>query len=243
MKVKDWERWQTYRKDRGTPPWIKVYRNLFSNPEWYELSDAEKGHLISIWILSADKSGEIPDNPKVIQKMCALDNCPNVNKFIELGFLVSDCQPHGNHLVDKVAPNGCQHDAPETEQSSADKSRVEAETEAKKTPASNDAFACFWNNYPKKADKKKAFTAFNRLSKENQQIAINDVTQRFISVEKQFIPNATTYLHGERWNDEIIVRKLSKQEESDKFREWIHSDSKDDFLNNDKIIEGECSEH
>ena len=111
MRVKNWDEWQTYRKDRGTPPWIKVYRNLFSNPEWVELSDAEKGQLVSIWILSADKKGEFPDEPKVIQKMCMLDAPPNLSKFINLGFLVSDCQPTGNQLVTKCP----QHDAPETE--------------------------------------------------------------------------------------------------------------------------------
>ena len=104
MKVKNWGTWQHYRKDRGTPPWIKIYRNLFSNQEWVQLTDSEKGQLVSIWILASDKSGDLPDDPMVIQKMCMLDVQPNINKFIELGFLV------GNRLS-----SGCQHDAPETE--------------------------------------------------------------------------------------------------------------------------------
>ena len=46
MKVSGWAKWQTFRTDRGTPPWIKVHRNLFSNPEWVSLSDAERGQLV-----------------------------------------------------------------------------------------------------------------------------------------------------------------------------------------------------
>ena len=74
-------------RHRGTPPWIKVYRNLLSNPEWVGLTDAEKGQLVSIWILAADKGGVVPDNPSVIQKMCMLDSPPDLDKFGALGFL------------------------------------------------------------------------------------------------------------------------------------------------------------
>lgn len=114
MKVNNWDRWQTYRSDRSTPPWIKVYRNLMSNQEWAFLSDSEKGQLVSIWILAADKKGEIPDCAKTIQKMCMLDKEPNINKFIELGFMTSTCQP-----------DGCQHDAKVTHQTRLDKTRLE----------------------------------------------------------------------------------------------------------------------
>ena len=116
MKVSNWDKWQTFRKDRGTPPWIKVYRNLLSNEEWVELSDSEKGQLVSIWLLAADKNGEIPSSPKMVQRMAMLDKLPNISKFKELGFLndddnhmVTTCQPHDNHELN-LCP---QVDAPE----------------------------------------------------------------------------------------------------------------------------------
>lgn len=86
LRVNGWDRWQPIRKGRGTPPWIKLYRNLFSNPEWCELTNSEKGELVSIWILAADKSGTIPNNPKTIMRMAQLDEEPNLKKLIELGF-------------------------------------------------------------------------------------------------------------------------------------------------------------
>ncbi len=114
MKIKNWDKWQTYRSDRNTPPWIKVHRNLFSNPEWFELTDTEKGQLVSIWILAADKSGEIPDNSTIIQRMCGLQNKPNINKFIELGFIDGT-----------LTSDGCQGDATVTHQTRLDKTRPE----------------------------------------------------------------------------------------------------------------------
>lgn len=120
MLITNWSAWQTFRKDRGTPPWIKVYRNLLSNEQWVELTDSEKGQLVSMWLLAADKNGEIPDSPKMIQRMAMLDKQPNINKFIELGFLTTACQPHDNQEINPRP----QLDAPE-------KRRVETE-ESKK---------------------------------------------------------------------------------------------------------------
>lgn len=66
-----------------------------------------------------------------------------------------------------------------------------------------DMFDTFWASYPKKESKKQAKIAFNRLSKNNQKLAIQDSSNRYDETDKRFIPLPTTYLNGERWNDEI----------------------------------------
>ena len=43
LTVTNWERWQSYRADRGQPPWIKVHRTVLRNPEWTMLTDAQRG--------------------------------------------------------------------------------------------------------------------------------------------------------------------------------------------------------
>ena len=97
MNVCGWDKWQTYRKDRGTPPWIKVHRNLMTNPEWVSLDDAEKGQLVSIWMLAADKGGQIPDDSRLIQRMAMLENAPDLEKFCKLGFITDEeCSPQGS---------------------------------------------------------------------------------------------------------------------------------------------------
>ena len=88
LKIKNWDKFQTFRKDRGTPPWIKVYNSLLSNSEWVQLSDAEKGQLISMWLIASTRDGQISDCPKILRKTCMLDAEPNLQRFKDLGLLV-----------------------------------------------------------------------------------------------------------------------------------------------------------
>jgi len=113
LKIHDWREWQTYRKDRGQPPWIKVHRCLMRDHKWIALNDAQRGHLISMWILAADNNGQIPDNPTLIKKLCYLEETPDLDFFVNQGLLDRDAN---------VTPTRRQHDAPEAE--------TEAETEA-----------------------------------------------------------------------------------------------------------------
>ncbi|HHZ70895.1 MAG TPA: DUF1376 domain-containing protein [Flavobacteriales bacterium] len=76
----------------------------------------------------------------------------------------------------------------------------------------NDGFDHWWSSYKKKADKKKALQKFKLITRgfsddrfsEFVNMITTDCKKRFVDTEKEFVPNATTYLNGERWNDEII---------------------------------------
>lgn len=127
--VNNWGKWQTYRKDRGTPPWIKIHRRIMSNPDWVVLSDAEKGQLVSIWIVAADKNGEIPGDQRILKKICLLDEEPDLPRFTELGFLTTfGCQDDAT-----VTPSGCHNDAPEERR--GEKRREEESGGADTTPS------------------------------------------------------------------------------------------------------------
>lgn len=71
-------------------------------------------------------------------------------------------------------------------------------------PSNSDEldFIVFWGFYPKKENKKKSEIAYNSLTKSQKEKAINDIKTRFIGRKKVFVPLATTYIHGERWEDE-----------------------------------------
>lgn len=130
MIISGWDKWQCFRKDRGTPPWIKIYRNLMSNEQWVSLTDSEKGQLVSIWILGADKNGSIPDSPVMIQRMAMLDSKPNISKFIDLGFLTTTCQP----LASQENNESPQLDLPEerrVEQSRVEDNKPSSDSKAK----------------------------------------------------------------------------------------------------------------
>src|SRR3990167_7804840 len=93
LYVHGWDKWQSYRNDRGVPPWIKVHRRLMHDPNWASLTDAQKGHLISIWILAADRDGAIPADTKMVQRLCCLEHEPDLKLLQELNFLDAKLTP------------------------------------------------------------------------------------------------------------------------------------------------------
>ena len=87
LRIRNWAKWQSYRRDRGQPPWIKVHRCVMRDPEWVSLTDAERGQLVAMWLLAADRDGDIPASPEIISKLCFMEQPPDIEKFMELGFL------------------------------------------------------------------------------------------------------------------------------------------------------------
>lgn len=74
----------------------------------------------------------------------------------------------------------------------------------------NDSyFEQFWNRYPKKKDKTKTKKIWDKKKypPETVKIILDDIEKRKQDdvewQDKQFIPYPSTYLNGERWNDEI----------------------------------------
>ena len=122
LTIHDWDEHQSYRKDRGQPPWIKVHRHVMRNIKWVALDDAERGQLVAIWLLAADHNGVIPASPELVQKLCFMSSPPDLNKFMDLGFLDGDRR----HVDVKPTPDRRQHDQPKAE-TEADKSREERE--------------------------------------------------------------------------------------------------------------------
>lgn len=79
----------------------------------------------------------------------------------------------------------------------------------------SDLFEKFWNTYPKKRDKKKAAVAFSRIK--NLPAIFDNIMQSLEQQKKskqwqsdggQYIPYPTTWINGERWNDELEQQSL-----------------------------------
>ena len=113
LRIRNWDRWQTYRKGRGLPPWIKVHRQLLRDPNFVALTDAQRGQLLAMWIIAADRDGLLPNSPAMIRKLCYMDADPDLQVFVSHGFL-----EHGAN----AAPTRRQDGPPEVE--------AEAEAEA-----------------------------------------------------------------------------------------------------------------
>lgn len=119
LNIRNWSRWQSYRSDRGQPPWIKVHRQLMRDPNWVALTDAQRGQLVAIWLLAADRDGVIPASPELVGKLCYMDATPDLQVFVRYGFI----EPDAN-----MTPQRRQHDVPETE------TEAETETETDNPP-------------------------------------------------------------------------------------------------------------
>ena len=85
LKIKNWSTFQQY-KDRE-PKWIKVYRSLLIDYKYEQLTDAEFGQLVKIWLLASQVDNQIPNDPAWIQKKAGLNTKPNITKYLQLGFL------------------------------------------------------------------------------------------------------------------------------------------------------------
>jgi hypothetical protein len=127
LYVHDWDKWQTYRRDRGAPPWIKIHRTLMRSRKWIELSDVQRSHLVHIWMLAADEDGRIPNDPHLIRKFCQLDTEPDLNLLIEKGFLDAKATSLRRRRVVKATSARRSDDAPEAETEA--ETKAEAETE------------------------------------------------------------------------------------------------------------------
>jgi hypothetical protein len=133
LRIRNWNKWQSYRTDRGQPPWIKVHRTLMRDANWVSLTDAERGQLVAIWMLAADRDGVIPASKQMVRKLCFMDTEPDIENFVAKGFIEPD-------ILDAMpTPERRQPDANVTHQSRVEERRVEERAaDAATTPAGKD---------------------------------------------------------------------------------------------------------
>lgn len=80
-------------------------------------------------------------------------------------------------------------------------------------------FVELWGMYPRKDNKKRAFSAWNKLSKANKQAA-KDGMPNFLQhhPDTKFLPMLATYLNGERWADEYTATKQPQPTPTNKIK-------------------------
>ena len=75
------------------------------------------------------------------------------------------------------------------------------------------SFDDWWNAYDKKCGRKKAETRWNRLPS-FEKIACMNATPAYVRAtpDKAYRKHPLTYLNGECWNDEIIIKRSDEQQ-------------------------------
>lgn len=88
------------------------------------------------------------------------------------------------------------------------------ESKSSKEIELNKDFEDWWNEYPKKKSKKEAEKAYIKARKKaSKELLLNALLEILnkdwkFREDKQFIPNASTWLNQERWNDEVQTVKV-----------------------------------
>lgn len=128
--------------------------------------------------------------------------------------------PDSNDAVAERLPNGCQLVAERLPQVSIGKVSIDKNNKNNISCNENSEievldqkemwFESFWEIYPKHQDKKKAKQKFLKLcTNEKEYKAIMDGLRNVLPVwakkDTKYIPMPTTWLNGERWNDEVSV--------------------------------------
>lgn len=126
--------------------------------------------------------------------------------------------PDSNDMVAEWLPNGCQLVAERLPQVSIGKVSIDKNNKNNISCNRNSIievldqkemwFESFWEIYPKHQDKKKAKQKFLKLcTNEKEYKAIMDGLRNVLPVwakkDTKYIPMPTTWLNGERWNDEV----------------------------------------
>lgn len=90
----------------------------------------------------------------------------------------------------------------------------------------HSAFDEWWEHYPKKVGKGQARTAFRRALKKVDLGTLMDGTRQLAAhhqqagTDKKFIPNPSTWLNGERWDDELIPFDGERTPSVDEVLSW-----------------------
>ena len=86
LQVKNWAQFQHYG-DRN-PVWVKLYLSLLDDYAFAQLTDAQRGQLVMIWLLAARNKGVIPHDDRWVASRIASSGRFRLQTFIDAGFLV-----------------------------------------------------------------------------------------------------------------------------------------------------------
>lgn len=208
--IPDWDRKQHYKNRR--PPWIKLHRELLDDPTFMALSLTTKALLPLIWLVaSEDDGGVVCINEDYLsfrlrQKKSVVRDA--VSEAVDAGLLVD---------ASSMLADCYQHATPEGE------TEAEGEGETYGSTAV-DRFGEFWRVYPRKQGKKKARETWKRKHLDSKADEIIADVQARKQHDQQwlagYIPNGSTYVNQERWQDEINQRRNGSDRVSTAERFW-----------------------
>jgi len=207
-KIKNWSRHQHF-KDRR-PPWIKLYRDILDDPEWYSLDAEAAKLLVMLWLLASENEGELP-NIKTISFRLRM---PEKHISAQLSKLSHWMERDDINVISPryqaVSDDLLTISATDIETPLRDREETETETE-KDITAPIGGFEDFWKAYPKKAGKANALREWNKAKPDLQSVLAAIVDQkawRENAPDGEFRPpwkDPERWIKAECWNDEVAT--------------------------------------
>lgn len=221
LKIRNWRNFQHYQ--RRSPSWVKLHYDLLQSEDWVTLDHESRALMVACMLIGSRHDGFVPNNPDYIRRVTFWHITPNLKPLIECGFLqyvqadASTLQAHASNMLDQrreeteKSREETDIDSPSENLSSPNQEKAGDEKKGKEAirPKSIDVEVrgefdrVFWPRYPHKVAKAKALVAFIKARKKAD---LSDIMRGLASyirhkpLDRSWL-NPTTFLNGERWND------------------------------------------
>lgn len=86
LAVRNWGKFQHYKKHDEPAPWIKLHNQLLSDYEFQHLTEVDQCRLLKIWLLAAKTGNRIPNDPRWVRAQIGAKTL-NLQTFIDAGWL------------------------------------------------------------------------------------------------------------------------------------------------------------
>jgi hypothetical protein len=86
LSVRNWDKFQHYKKHDEPAAWIKLHNKILSDYEFQKLSEVDQGRLLKLWLLAARTGNRIPNDPVWVRAQIGAKTI-NLDHFIEQGWL------------------------------------------------------------------------------------------------------------------------------------------------------------
>lgn len=217
--IRNWEKYQHY-KDR-CPPWIKLHYELLTSPDWVMLDDASKLLAVVCMLIASRNNGNIPNNPRYIQKVGQLDHKPVFLPLVNSGFLLFSGD--ASTLLADASPRARSREA-ETE--------AEAEAEAENyppvspTPKRETKNETVKQKEPPHEPAHRNKTTLSNLAKYLEHIGATEqhIPHSFLeSAQKRGIPDNTANAEWQRFCNHHIGKRSKWEDWGRAWSNWLAS--------------------
>jgi hypothetical protein len=198
LSIKNWEKYQT-QEGKRTYPWVKLYKSILTDREFLQLPIHVRYVYLGLLILASETSNKIfNDASHIAHRLSMPVSQLDLKPLYRYGFLQASKTTKWR-----------------LEKSREEKNRVDIEEIAATPPKVLVEFDTFWNQYPKKQGKDAARKAWGKLNPNHTlntliltRLEAHKASEQWQRENGKYIPHASTWINGKRWEDELQVKPM-----------------------------------